>query len=255
MQMRKVFVLLSALALGLSVLGLAQYGYGAKENYTVLIAYKEGLGFYLTDGKGMTLYVFSKDVAGESACMGACLEKWPPFYAEKIVAPPGIDPADFGTITRPDGTKQTTYKGWPLYYFFKDEAPGDTYGEGVKNVWFVAKVPFYTVMIGYKEGIGTYLVDGKGMTLYYFVKDSPGKSVCVGECLKKWPAFYTEELILPSALSAKDFGVITRPDGTEQLTFRGWPLYYFFKDEARGDTNGQGVKGVWYVIDPFTFGK
>ncbi len=244
--MRKT-VLLTILLLG--VISPLMAGHS---KYTVLIAHKNNIGFYLTDGNGMTLYIFSKDVDGESYCSGGCLEKWPIFYTEKIVAPPGLNPADFGTITRADGKKQTTYKGWPLYYFFKDQKPGDTKGEGVKNVWYVVKYPFYTVMVGVKKGIGPYLVDGEGKTLYYFTKDSPGKSVCTDGCLVKWPAFYAEQLVIPSTLSRSDFTVIKRPDGKPQLAFRGMPLYYFFKDAKRGDTNGQGKKGVWFVVNPFS---
>ncbi len=223
-----------------------------RQQYTVLIAYKEGIGYYLTDAKGRTLYYFAKDVpgSGKSACYGDCAKKWPPFYVENLVLPPGLSREDFSVITRSDGKKQLAYKGWPLYYFFKDAKPGDTNGEDVKHVWFVMK-PDYTVMIAYKEGVGTYLVDSKGMTLYWFKKDSPGKSVCEGECLAKWPPFYVEEVVAPSPIQG-DFGVI-QAHGGKQVTFRGYPLYYFFMDKAPGDTKGQGVKGVWYVVDPFNF--
>jgi predicted lipoprotein with Yx(FWY)xxD motif len=100
---------------------------------------KDGIGAYLTDEKGMTLYLFKKDSSGQSACASSsgCLEKWPVFFAEKIEAVEGIDVAGIGVITREDGKKQNTYKGLPLYYFFKDKAPGDTLGQGVNNVWYV----------------------------------------------------------------------------------------------------------------------
>lgn len=99
-----------------------------------------------------------------------------------------------------------------------------------------------------KEGVGTYLADGKGMTLYYFAKDTPGKSVCSGECLQKWPPAKAGEIAPGPGLDAKDFGVLSG-----QATFRGFPLYYFFKDTKPGDTNGQGVNNVWFVIDPAAF--
>ena len=100
---------------------------------------KDGIGSYLADEKGMTLYLFKKDSPGKSACAatGGCLEKWPVFFAEKIEPAAGIDAAAIGVITREDGKKQTTYKGLPLYYFFKDKAEGDTLGQGVNNVWYV----------------------------------------------------------------------------------------------------------------------
>ena len=107
----------------------AAAGVGVKE--------KDGIGKYLTDEKGMTLYLFKKDTAGTSACAGPCVEKWPLFSAEKVTAPEGVNAGDFGAIVRGDGKKQTTYKGLPLYYFFKDLKPGDTAGPGVNNVWYV----------------------------------------------------------------------------------------------------------------------
>jgi predicted lipoprotein with Yx(FWY)xxD motif len=99
---------------------------------------KDGIGSYLTDDKGISLYLFKKDTVGKSVCGAAngCLEKWPVFLADAAPGA-GVDAAAIGTITRDDGTKQTTYKGLPLYYFFKDKAAGDTMGQGVNNVWYV----------------------------------------------------------------------------------------------------------------------
>ncbi|CAH2030091.1 COG4315 family predicted lipoprotein [Trichlorobacter ammonificans] len=99
---------------------------------------KDGIGTYLTDEKGMTLYLFKKDTAGTSACAGPCVEKWPLFTAEAVTVPKELRAGDFGVIVRSDGKKQTTYKGMPLYYFFKDMKPGDTAGQGVNSVWHVA---------------------------------------------------------------------------------------------------------------------
>jgi predicted lipoprotein with Yx(FWY)xxD motif len=98
---------------------------------------KDGIGKYLADEKGMTLYLFKKDTVGTSACAGPCVEKWPLFNIEKVTVPDGVNAGDFGAIVRSDGKKQTTYKGMPLYYFFKDLKPGDTAGQGVNNVWYV----------------------------------------------------------------------------------------------------------------------
>ncbi len=217
-----------------------------KEEYSVKLAYDERVGYYLVDSKGMTLYFFSKDYDGGSNCYGDCAKKWPVFYVENLKVPAPLDPRDFGVITREDGRKQITYKGWPLYYFFKDTKPGDMNGEGVKGVWFVAK-PDYTVMITVKEGLGQYLVDSRGRTLYIFKKDEPNKSNCYGDCAKKWPVFSPNRLIVPSTLNLTDFTFIQRSDGKVQLAYRGQQLYYWFKDAKRGDTTGHGVKGVWFV--------
>ncbi len=100
---------------------------------------KEGIGNYLVDSRGMTLYVFEKDSPGKSACAGPCVENWPVFYIETVSVSAGLDAKNFGTLAREDGKKQTTYKGKPLYYFAMDKAPGDTSGEGFKNIWHAAK--------------------------------------------------------------------------------------------------------------------
>ena len=208
---------------------------------------------YLTDSKGMTLYYFTMDTDGRSACYGPCEKAWPVFYAKDLTVSSDLNAADFGTITRQGGTKQTTYKGWPLYYWVQDKQPGDMTGEGVHNVWYILKAPPYDVMIGTEKKVGNYLTDGDGKTLYYFTKDSSGMSACTGDCLKNWPAFTADNFVVPSALNASDFGTITRDDGATQVTYKGYPLYYFIKDKERGEVAGQGVGKVWYVVDPQKF--
>ena len=81
----------------------------------------------------MTLYVFDKDADGKSMCNAKCAENWPPLVAD------GAASGDFTVITRDDGKKQYAYKGKPLYYWSKDQKPGDKTGDGVNNVWHVAK--------------------------------------------------------------------------------------------------------------------
>ncbi len=130
--MKKLSVLLMTITLGALVVTLA-----LADHHAVKIAAKEGLGNYLTDAKGMTLYWFAKDAAGTSNCNDGCLEKWPLYHRDSIAPPAGVAASDFGTITRGDGQKQTTFRGWPLYYFVMDKAAGDTKGQGVKDVWFV----------------------------------------------------------------------------------------------------------------------
>jgi len=106
------------------------------------------------------------------------------------------------------------------------------------------------VKVATKEKVGSYLTDAKGMTLYMFKKDSPGKSACAGECVTKWPLYYAEHVEVSGKLSDADFGTITREDGKTQTTYKGLPLYYFSKDKAASDTNGQGVLDVWFVATP-----
>lgn len=212
----------------------------------------EKLGTYFTDGEGRALYVFTKDAQDLNACKGVCIENWPVFASESLQIPTSLSAADFTVHIREDGTKQWMYKGWPLYYFVKDSAPGDVKGEAVSNVWFVAKAD-YSVMLGTNSVLGHYLTDSNGRTLYYFDHDVPQSSVCEGQCLVNWPAFSQTGGSLPSTLSKADFGSIKRADGTSQATYKGYPLYTFIADKAHGDTAGQGVKNVWFVIDPSTF--
>lgn len=111
----------------------------------------------------------------------------------------------------------------------------------------------YTVNIASKTGIGDYLVDGKGMTLYYFTKDAPGKSNATAAIIANWPIFYASNIVVPPSLNATDFGSITGANGNMQSTYKGWPLYNYIKDQAPGDTMGQDLNGVWFVINPASF--
>lgn len=101
--------------------------------------------------------------------------------------------------------------------------------------------------------MGDYLVDAKGMTLYIFTRDTVGKSAATAAVLANWPIFYAATVTVPSSLTAGDFGSITRDDGSKQSTFKGMPLYYFVRDQAPGDWAGQGLNGVWWIINPAKF--
>jgi predicted lipoprotein with Yx(FWY)xxD motif len=122
-----------------AVLSLALAGVALADNHAIKLSEKDGVGKYFTDSKGMTLYVFKKDSPGKSVCAGPCVVKWPLYFREMVAVPEGLNAKDFGAITREDGKRQTTYKGGPLYYFEGDKAPGDIFGQGLGNVWFVAK--------------------------------------------------------------------------------------------------------------------
>lgn len=103
------------------------------------------------------------------------------------------------------------------------------------------------------EKAGSYLADEDGKALYYFTKDEPNVSNCSGECLGNWPVFYAEDFDVPDGFNKDDFDSITREDtGEKQTTYKGYPLYYFIKDQASGDVNGQGVKDVWYIVNADT---
>jgi len=90
-------------------------------------------GKALVGRDGRTLYLFQADKNGASACTGACAAAWPP---DTVTGAPqagsGVSQALLGTITRPDGTRQVTYNGHPLYYFTADTAAGTAHGQAVK---------------------------------------------------------------------------------------------------------------------------
>ncbi len=210
------------------------------------------LGMVLTDTKGMTLYFFITDIpaSGASTCYAAanCTHFWPIFNTDTIRVSPPLASADFSSITRTDGTKQTTYRGWPLYYFLNDKVPGDVRGENVLKTWYVAKQD-YTVMIASTPQAGAFLTDQLGRTLYTFNQDSTGTSTCSGTCIATWPAFSANTIVAPSVLKPSDFTPVTRADGAKQWAFMGKPLYYYTGDSGPGMTNGQGFINKWYVAN------
>ena len=99
--------------------------------------------------------------------------------------------------------------------------------------------------------LGKILVDGdeSGKTVYAFTPDTAGTPTCYDDCAANWPPVTPEGT--PTAgtgLDASLLTVVDRTDGTKQLKYGDWPLYYFAGDKAAGDTNGQGVGTKWYVI-------
>jgi predicted lipoprotein with Yx(FWY)xxD motif len=112
---------------------------GSAGGPTVATASSE-LGTYLTGPDGKTLYVLTKDTANTSTCTASCANTWPPFTlaaGQKPQAGGGVT-GQLGTLTRSDGATQVSYNGLPLYHFMGDAKAGDTNGQGVGGVWFVA---------------------------------------------------------------------------------------------------------------------
>lgn len=105
-----------------------------QEGVRVEVAEEEPYGAYLVDAEGSSLYLFLADSAEGSACYDACAEAWPPLVTEgEPAAGDGVEASMLGTIERQDGTMQVTYNGWPLYYFVRDQEPGDTAGQDVEG--------------------------------------------------------------------------------------------------------------------------
>lgn len=248
------------------------------DSRTIKIAENSTFGKVLTDKDGRTLYFFSNDYKGTSACTGGCLDAWPIFFKDSFNAiDPSLNASDFGIITRSDGQKQTTYKGWPLYYYKNDTAAGQTNGDKVGSVWYVAK-PDYTVMYVSAQLLGNdgnnyvssnsastfttgtgntfYITDSYGKTLYRFKNDTKDKNNFTASDLSNnsiWPITELNKMKVPSILNSADFNTITTY-GKTQLTYKGWPLYYFGNDTNRGDNKGISVPApnVWPIINTDT---
>ena len=118
--------------------------------------------------------------------------------------------------------------------------------------------PEYEVTTGRIAGIGTVLVDGKGITLYMYATDVRGRpSRCYDLCAVQWPP-----VVLPPGVAAPVagpgahpglLGTAPRTDGTTQVTYNGWPLYLWPPDRAPGMATGQALTnagGLWYVLPP-----
>ncbi|WP_421946254.1 hypothetical protein [Pedobacter sp.] len=226
-------------------------------------------GSVLTDQDGKNLYFFASDVAGTANCTGGCEAVWPLYYSADASTDMNLDKTQVGTITRADGRKQSTYKGYPLYYYANDLTVGEVKGDGVGGIWFVAK-PDYSLMLAnaqltglngklytsaYIEGTGNtrYFTDGAGRTLYAFSPDKNNKNTFTRADLSNntiWPVYEAELKSLPSIIT-KDLIGLTDVFGKKQMTYKGWPLYYFNQDLNRGENKGVSVgaaPGFWPVL-------
>lgn len=271
--MRWLGVLLSLFLAGV---GVAVGGVAAAAQPTVSVVQDAKLGPILVGPNGMTLYLYMKDTANVSNCSGGCAAAWPPLTVTGTpTAGTGVA-GTLGTTKRADGSMQVTYDGWPLYYYAADTKAGDTTGQGVGSVWYVvaptqaaapggasgaestapsstaapAAANANTVAVAQNAQLGSVLVGPNGMTLYIFKKDSANVSNCSGKCAAAWPPLTVTGTPSAGAGAAGPLGTIKRADASTQVTYNGWPLYYYAADAKAGDATGQGVGSVWYVATP-----
>lgn len=226
---------------------------------------------YLTDAvNGMSLYTFDKDTLFPTTtnCDADCQKIWPIFTGSNTAS---TDITVFDT-----NTSHLAYRQHPMYFFKNDLVSGDVNGDNIKGVWHLIYAPSGTNDMQTKFSTSansmtqTFLTGKDGMTLYTFDKDDVNLSVCygtpdtqpLGSCEARWPVFYTDDLSnLPAGTKASDFATIDRdltkalkdsngkPLATKQTTYKGQPLYYWFKDTKAGDTTGDWVSGVWHVVE------
>ncbi|HEX5299778.1 MAG TPA: hypothetical protein VFW50_22550 [Streptosporangiaceae bacterium] len=217
-------------------------------------------GMVLAGSKGLTLYYYTADKpgSGKSACTGGCATAWPPLTAP-VKAPAGAKmPGPIGMITRAGGAKQVTINGYPIYYYAEDMAPGQANGNGADGSWHVIKMRAATgsatarasVLKVERTSAGTVLAGSKGLTLYYNTGDKPGsgRSVCTGGCATAWPPLKAPVKAPAGVKMPGKIGMITRADGTRQVTINGYPIYYYADDMAPGQAKGNGEAGKWHVI-------
>jgi len=227
------------------------------------------LGKYLADKNGRTLYFFANDAKGQSSCTGSCETNWTVFQDSNLVASQigdSLSLAAFITITTTEGKKQLTFRGWPLYLYTPAGTPevaGQTAGDGLFNLWFAAKTD-YTIMLTntqligkdgnhYKsdytlgEGNTTYFTNWKGLTLYVFKKDSANINKFTKPDFSNnvtFPIYDTTAIVIPSILNKTLFSS-TNVYGHHQLTYNGWPLYYYSLDSTtRGNNHGITIGGI-----------
>ena len=101
-----------------------------KRNASALDVRSNARGTFLVDAAGLAIYAFSEDAQGQTGCGTNCTSVWPPVTVDKLpaVKSAAIDTMKLGTTLRPDGSRQLTYNGLPLYYSESDVKPEDTWG-------------------------------------------------------------------------------------------------------------------------------
>ena len=233
---------------------------GAPPASNVVVQTNAFLGSYLTDAAGRTLYTYGADLPGDcntapkSTCVADCLVSWPSFDAGARVLGTGLNDAAFGSIDRGDGTWQTTYYGWPLYYYKTDLTLGQVTGQGKGKTWHVAELTLPAIQI-MKAGALKYLGDRAGRTLYVSAADQVGTldadpvSACDKDCLATFTPFRDKRLSVVTSLEEADFSVFVRhSSGGLQLAYKGMPLYSAVTDQKSGDMTGLTTTGFTAAV-------
>ena len=274
------FVVIGVVALGalggiaFGVVAITGGSGGKPSEYSLRVA-NTSAGRMVVTGGGLTVYIYLPDQTRPSrtACTGDCANDWPPVFttapAPKVA---GIGKSRIGVLVRPDGSRQLTLNGYPLYRYVADHRPGDTRGESVGNTWFAVDpignfVPLSPAGFSPRRvsvqplrvtstATGDIVTSNDGQTLYTFKDDTPTGSACTPAwCVQDWPPALLAQPItavggtLIGGISAP-LGTLRRSDGGVQITLAGHPLYRFSGDERPGDIRGSGVGGDWFPIRP-----
>jgi len=139
---KSYFIIFAALIV---ITGCGGGAKGGGPSYVVRARAVSGLGRIITDGQGLTLYLYTPDHRGPSRCYGFCAQQWPPLVLPRGVGRPradhGVNAALLGTVRRRNGERQVTYNGWPLYLWQGDHDPGQATGQDDDmGQWYVVSV-------------------------------------------------------------------------------------------------------------------
>jgi predicted lipoprotein with Yx(FWY)xxD motif len=171
------------------------------------------------------------------------------FAVGALAAPPDEAPADqAGAAVTVPSAKPTQRAPAP-----GDDAttpPGDDATPGDDASPDDDASPPATVLRLGDTALGEVVVDGKGRTLYLSSADdnSPPTTTCYGRCAKLWVPLRVRGKVIAEGVNSRLVGVLPREDGILQATYGGWPLYWFTKDKAPGETTGQGYRNSWSAI-------
>jgi predicted lipoprotein with Yx(FWY)xxD motif len=226
---------------------------------------------------GYSLYLLTSDQPSGSVCTavvkrlpggpGSCTgpssdpkAEWPAITTDgPPVAGAGVSQSLLGVLKRAGIGEQVTYAGRPLYLF--DQGPGQVTGEGWDEpslppwhgVWWLVSPSgaalawpgtLTTTDIAGKAVLATMMLTGIGwepFPVYSYSKDGPSSSACTGSCAAAWPPVLTKgRVALEGTLASANVGAIERADGTEQVTYKGKPLYLY-------GSEGIAPQGMTYV--------
>ena len=130
-----------------------------------------------------------------------------------------------------------------------------TFGMFIASCSKTETVDPFEIKLNTSASLGSYLTDKAGNTLYFFSMDANGLNNCTGGCTTAWPIFSLSGLTqdkLTTGLTLSDFGTVNASTGM-QVTYKGWPLYYYAPGGVReksAQTTGEGVNGLWFVAKP-----
>jgi predicted lipoprotein with Yx(FWY)xxD motif len=198
----------------------------------------------LADAMGMALYTYDPDTKdGKSTCVADCATAWPPLLAPADAA---VTP-EWSVVARPNGTKQWTYRGKPLYRCSKDTKAGETAGDGADGKWHLAvyEIPTTTVSPPAKISVnanatagGDVFVDYRGHTIYVM---ADSRSECRNDCMRGWSPLAAAQL----AIGSRDWTITVRDGDLRQWAYKGQPVYTFDGDVKPGDANGVFGNKAW----------